>query len=432
MKNEIQIASKFEPLFNLLNDSYRPEIDTVVLTGGRGSSKSFNVSLLSLIGVVDFDWKVLYSRFTNTSIGDSIKAEVSEKIPILSYESKLIDNKYSIESNTGKGYISFKGIKTSSNGQTANLKSLSGFNCFIVDEAEEIPSYSTFKKVFYSIRSKDKRNLSILILNPSTKDHWIYKELFEAHDIDDGFCGVKNNILYIHSSYLDVNPDYIPENIRKDYERLKEINVDEYNNVVLGGWRTDVEGALLPLSKLQFAPCPVESPELITNIAVSDPADGGGDKLSTIFLKLIYTEKKLHIYVQDVVHSSKGIGSNTERIMHRIKQHKTERIYIEGNGVGKALIYELRRENNTECIIEGYHEKMNKDGKIFAYYEFVRDHFFFDEAWRENDDYKLYINDLTAYEKEGQNAHRKDAIDVACAASKIIKIKFSKLIYGNY
>lgn len=431
MSNEIQIASKFEPLFDLLNDNTFPEVDTVVLTGGRGSSKSFNVSLLSLIGVVDFNWKVLYSRFTNTSIGDSIKTEVSDKIEILGFQNKLIDNKYNIESNVGKGAISFKGIKTGSNGQTANLKSLSGFNCFIVDEAEEIPSYSVFKKVFYSIRSKEKRNLSILILNPSTKDHWIYQELFEAHDIPDGFCGVKNNILYIHSSYLDVNPEYIPENIRKDYERLKEINIDEYNNVVLGGWRTDVEGALLPLSSLSFAPCPINSPDLITNIAVSDPADGGGDKLSTIFLKLIYTEKKLHVYVQDVVHSSKGIGSNTERIMDRIRKHHTERIHIEGNGVGKALLYELRRENDTECVIEGYHERMNKDGKIFAFYEFVRDHFFFNEDWRSNKDYKDYINDLVSYEKEGQNAHRKDAIDVASAAAKIIKIKYKDLIYGN-
>ena len=387
--------------------------------------------MLSLIGVVDFNWKVLYSRFTNTSIGDSIKSEVSDKIELLNYQSRLIDNKYSIESNVGKGSISFKGIKTGSNGQTANLKSLSGFNCFIVDEAEEIPSYATFKKVFYSIRSKEKRNLSILILNPSTKDHWIYQELFEAHDIPDGFCGVKNNILYIHSSYLDVNPEYIPENIKRDYERLKETNITEYENVVLGGWRTDIEGALLPLSCLSFAPIPKDDEYTIQNIAVSDPADGGGDKLSTIFLKLVYTDKKLLIYVEDVVHSSKGIGSNTERIMDRIRRYKTERIHIEGNGVGKALLYELRRENDTECVIEGYHEKMNKDGKIFAYYEFVRDHYIFREDWRSIEDYKLYINDLVAYEKEGQNQHRKDAIDVASAAAKIIKLKHRNLIYGN-
>ena len=68
MNNDIQISYKFEPLFELLNDNCNIGVDTIILTGGRGSSKSFNVSLLSLVGVVDFNWKILYSRFTNVSI----------------------------------------------------------------------------------------------------------------------------------------------------------------------------------------------------------------------------------------------------------------------------------------------------------------------------------------------------------------------------
>ena len=155
MSNEIEISHKFEPLFDLLDDNSFHEVDTVVLTGGRASSKSFNVALLTLIGVVEKGWKVLYSRFTNTSIGDSIKSEVTDKIELLGYENKVVDNQFRIDSRVSDGSISFKGIKTGSKGQTANLKSLSGFNCFVVDEAEEIPSYDTFKKVFYS-RSRQR------------------------------------------------------------------------------------------------------------------------------------------------------------------------------------------------------------------------------------------------------------------------------------
>lgn len=81
--NDIEISSKFEPLFQLLDDNAFPEVDTVVLTGGRSSSKSFNVALFTLIGLVERNWKTLYSRFTNTSIGDSIKTEVSDKIDLL-------------------------------------------------------------------------------------------------------------------------------------------------------------------------------------------------------------------------------------------------------------------------------------------------------------------------------------------------------------
>jgi PBSX family phage terminase large subunit len=430
MANEIQIAKKFKPLFQLLNDNVHPEVDTIILTGGRGSSKSFNVSVLSLVGIQEYNWRILYTRFTNTSITDSIKTEVSEKIPLLNYENKLIDNSYSIESKNG-GSISFKGIKTSSKGQTANLKSLSGFNCFIVDEAEEIPSYETFKKVFYSIRSVDKRNLSILILNPSTKSHWIYKELFEKKDIPNGFCGVVDNVMYIHSSYLDVNPEYIPENIRRDYERLKEDNPEEYENIVLGGWKTDVEGALLPISSLMFAPIPDIDKDTVANIAISDPADLGKDKLSTIFLRIVYTEKKLRAYVIDVVHNSGiGIEANAPIIMDKIKEHKIERIFIESNGNGVALIYQLNNLNDTECRVQPYHEKMNKDAKINAFSPFVKTHFIFNEKYKENPQYKLYMEDLSAYSTEEDNKHRKDAIDVASSGAKAIKVNYSDLLFG--
>lgn len=427
-KNEIQISKKFKPLFQLLDDKFHPEIDTIILTGGRASSKSFNVSLLSLIGIEEHQWRILYSRFTNTSIADSIKTEVSEKIELLNYDDKIIDNAYSIESKSG-GSISFKGIKTSSKGQTANLKSLSGFNIFIVDEAEEIPSFETFKKVFYSIRSVNKRNLSILILNPTTKTHWIYKELFEKKNIPNGFCGVIDNVMYIHSSYLDVNPEYVSDNIRKDYERLKEDDPEEYDNIVLGGWKTDVEGALLPMSSLQFAPPPPINEDTIANIAIGDPADLGKDKLSTIFLRVVYTEKKLRAYVVDVVHNTFGIEANAERIMDKIKEHKIERIFIESNGVGVALVYQLNRLNTTECVIQPYHEKMNKEAKINAFSHFVKTHFIFNDNYKELEGYKDYLDDLSAYSTEEDNKHKKDAIDVASAGAKAIKTNYSKFLF---
>jgi phosphoribosylpyrophosphate synthetase len=73
---------------------------------------------------------------------------------------------------------------------------------------------------------------------------------------------------------------------------------------------------------------------------------------------------------------------------------------------------------------------MNKDAKIIAFYEFVRSHFIFDENYKSNDDYKLYISDLISYEKEGQNKHKKDAIDVACAGARAIKTNYSELLFN--
>lgn len=240
--NEIDISKKYKPLFQLLETDKYSEVDTVIMTGGRASGKSYVVALLSIIGLVSKQWSVLYTRYTNMSIVDSIKPEVSDKIEILGFEDKVIDTQKQIECGTER--IAFKGIKTGSKVQTANLKSLQGFNCFVVDEAEELPDFATFKKVFYSIRSVTKRNLTILILNPTTKEHWIFREFFEKKGLEGGENCIIDNVMYIHTSYLDVNQKYIPKNIIRDYEKLKVENIDEYNNIVLGGWIKNPEGQI--------------------------------------------------------------------------------------------------------------------------------------------------------------------------------------------
>lgn len=240
MTNEIVISKKYKPLFQLL-DNEHPEVDTVILTGGRGSAKSFNVALFSLIALVQNNWKVLYSRFTNVSIVDSIKPEVDSKIELLGYENYVVSTNTHIENKKGN-VIAFKGIKTGSKQQTANLKSLSGFNVFVNDEAEELPDFETFEKVFLSIRSADERNLSLLILNPTSISHWIFRHFFESKGIEGGFNGIKDNVLYIHTSYLDIELKYLSKNIVNYYKRLKETDIEKYNHIVLGGWLETIEG----------------------------------------------------------------------------------------------------------------------------------------------------------------------------------------------
>lgn len=236
---KIKFAKKYKPLFDILNGKH-PEVDTVILTGGRGSAKSFVIACFSLIALTHHLWNVLYTRFTNVSIVDSIKPEVDSKIDLLGLSSYVNSTNAHIESNNNR--IAFKGIKTGSKQQTANLKSLFGFNCFVVDEAEELPDYETYEKVFLSIRSKDKRNLTILILNSASVHHWIYRTFFEVKNVDGGSNVIKDNICYIHTSYLDVEREYLADNVVSYYERLKEENPKKYEHVVMGGWLEAVEG----------------------------------------------------------------------------------------------------------------------------------------------------------------------------------------------
>jgi PBSX family phage terminase large subunit len=424
---EIDVSTKFRPLFKLLNDNYLPEVDTVIMTGGRASGKSFTVALLTLIGLVEKGWNTLYTRYTNMSIIDSVKPEVSDKIELLNYETKVTDTATQIEYKANR--IAFKGIKTGSKVQTANLKSLTNFNCFVVDEAEEIPDFKTFKKVFYSIRSVEKRNLTILILNPPTKEHWIFNEFFDKRGLEGGECTVIDNVMYIHTSYLDVNQAYIPKNIIRDYERLKVDNENEYDNVVSGGWIQEPEGVLLPKSKLHFTTLQPEQVQF--RLSVGDPADTGGDKYCMPFVDVIEYEGNIAFYVRDVIHSTAGIEANTSRIIDKAQTNKTEQMFIEANGVGLAAVVLLKKQIGQHVKVTPFPSTINKDVRIHSHYEFVQRYFMFSKEKYETDpEYKAFIQDLTSYTREGDNKHKKDAIDVCCSVAAILKIKYSKILYG--
>ena len=430
MPNDIELCYKYQTLFELFNSQSYPDVDTVIITGGRYSLKSYTVSIFSLIALVDYNWSVLYTRFTNSTIIDSIKPEVSDKIDLLGFRGKVIDTNTHIEK--GLNRIAFKGIKTGSREQTANLKSLSGFNCFVNDEAEELPDYKTFKKIFYSIRSTEKRNLTILILNPTTKDHWIFQEFFEKKGLQGGENTIVDNVLYIHASYLDGNLQLMPKNILADYNRMKIDSPDEYENIVLGGWIQEPEGVLLPKSRIKFYTTEPKQEQVVFRFLVGDPADTGGDTYSIPFFNVVQHDKDLFVYVPSVIHNTYGIEANTSRILDRVKEHHTEQLFIESNGVGLAAILLIKSQLNTNQKLSPFPSTVNKEVRIYSHYEFVQKHFLFNEyAYKSDEEYRTYVNELTGYTKDGDNKHRKDAIDSACLAASIIKIKYAKFIYGT-
>lgn len=266
--NSLKLSVKYEPIFEWL--SCLPgnplwEVDTVIITGGRNSQKSFAVGTWSCVAAKDFCHRVLYTRYTLTSAQDSIIPEFSEKVDLLNAHESFNITKDRIEGTKNKSKVVFKGIKTSSGNQTASLKSLKDFSVFVLEEAEEMPSFDNWDKIKKSIRAKDVRNLSILLLNPTTKTHWIYEEFYENEGIEEGFNGIKNNVLYIHSDYLDMERELIADSIwndfeakRVDYETYEATHKDSrddlpaklkknalyYKHIVKGGWLNNAEGVV--------------------------------------------------------------------------------------------------------------------------------------------------------------------------------------------
>lgn len=214
-----------------------------VVTGGRGSGKSFEVGRFITLLSFEQGHKILFTRQTMTSAHLSIIPEFKEKIELLKLEDLFSISKSEIKNKNSNSEIFFKGLKTSSGDQTANLKSLQGVTTWVLDEAEELVDEATFDKINLSIRSNDKQNRIILILNPATKEHWIYRKFFEQEGIKEGFNGTKGNTTYIHTTYED-NIKNLGVSFLQEVEKIKIHNPDKYNHVILGGWLEKAEGVV--------------------------------------------------------------------------------------------------------------------------------------------------------------------------------------------
>ena len=126
------------------------EVSIVVMTGGRGSAKSHCSSNNNVKGMVNHNWKIINVRYTGVSAGDSIASEISKRIVECGFQNHFIEKINEVVAAWNKDIkIAFKGMKTGQKTQDANLKSLEGFNILDIDEAQEIPDFEDFEKVFF-------------------------------------------------------------------------------------------------------------------------------------------------------------------------------------------------------------------------------------------------------------------------------------------
>jgi phage terminase large subunit len=235
--SKLSIHEKYIPLFK---DPSR----YFVITGGRGSGKSFSINVFLLNLTYEKGHKVLFSRYTMISAHTSIIPEFIEKIDLMGVHDDFRITKDEIMNLKTGSSIIFKGIRTSSGNQTAALKSLNGITTFVVDEAEELVDEGTFDKIDFSIRSQLKQNRVILVMNPTTKEHWIYKRWFQSENVLGGSNTSLNGVTYIHTDYRD-NKENLSESFLQQIMTMKKKRPDKYEHQILGGWLNKAEGTIL-------------------------------------------------------------------------------------------------------------------------------------------------------------------------------------------
>lgn len=322
----ITIKNKYKPLGS--DSRY------FVITGGRGSGKSYSINLFLLLLTYEVGHVILFTRYTLTSAHVSIIPEFIDKINTLDLSNDFYITKDEIINKKTGSKILFKGIKTSSGTQTANLKSLAGVTTWVLDEAEELTDEDTFDKIDFSIRAKNVQNRVILVLNPATKEHFIYKRFFESKGVKDGSNIVKGDTTYIHTTYLD-NYENLSKSFILQIEDMKVRRKQKYEHQILGGWLDKAEGVVFNnWSFGKFNP---------NNLPTSFGLDFGFSIDPDTLIEVAIDKNHKKIYVKEHLYQN-GL---------RMEQLAT----ICGNVVGKGLIIADSAEDRL--IVDLRHKGLN-------------------------------------------------------------------------
>ena len=277
--------------------------------------------------------------------------------------------------------IVFKGLQTSSGDQTASLKSLTGVSCWVLDEAEELTDEAKFDKIDLSFRKKGVQTRIILILNPSSKAHWIYRRFFESKGVSEGFTGIHGDTTYIHTTYKD-NERNLDQSFLNRANELKTNNPIKYNHIMLGGWLDTVDGVIyknwkygdfddsLPFSYgMDFGFSP--DPDVLIKVAIDN-------KRKVIYVKEEFgcnglTPSELKTKVRAIVGRNVVIADCAEpRLIQDIKNGGVNIVAISKGtiieGIKLVQDYEMIVHHSSTKIAEELNNYCEKNGKPIDMY----------------------------------------------------------------
>ena len=237
---------KLNPRFRALGNPSGPRY--YLITGGRGASKSFGVSTYICAKTRFKGHKTLFSRYAMTTAHDSIIPEFEEKISLMNYGQEFYSTRTKIIHKDSRSEVLFRGIMASGKNQTARLKSIKGVDTWVLEEGEELLSEETFDTIDLSIRHPLSKNEVIIIMNPTTIDHWVWGRWFEnshKHIMIDGYpvaISTHPDICHLHFTYLDNK--HLPEQYLQRIEAIKRDNPAKYGHKIIGGWLEKAEGVI--------------------------------------------------------------------------------------------------------------------------------------------------------------------------------------------
>jgi phage terminase large subunit-like protein len=333
--DSIKLLDKYQPLFY-----EEPKNRYYLITGGRGSGKSWTLSLFLLNLTYEEGHVILFTRWTLTSAFISIIPEFIDKIELMNKADDFEITQSEIINKATGSKILFRGIKTSQGTATANLKSIAGVTTFILDESEELMDEDVFDRIDLSIRAVNKPNRVILVMNPSYKSHWIYSR-FVKHP--------RNDTSYIHTTYLDNQKNLSPSFVAQA-ERTRTENLHRYNHLFLGHWLEDAEGMLWNrqiIERLRMA-----TPPQLERIVVSvDPAASANLDSDETGIVVCAKDEKGNGYVLEDLSGKYSPSQWAAVAVKAFERWNADCIVAEKN-MGGDMVESVLRSQNTNARIK--------------------------------------------------------------------------------
>jgi len=300
-----------------LNSKYKTLYTTdkryTILTGGRGSGKTFAVQDFLVRLLEQVGQGILYTRYTMTSVDKTIIPLFVKHIEKVSSLSRYSITKTKIIHKKTGSFILFSGIKTSSGDQTANLKSLPDITTWVIEEGEDYNKEQSFIDIDDSIRSKDLQNRIIWIQNPTTREHFIYKRFFEHSHIEEEienagewvdehgsprkFTYQKSthpNVEHIHTTYHD-NEENLNADKVLQWDKIKLVDPKKWNHKYGGAWLDRAEGVIFE---------DWEEGEFDTSLPYGYGQDYGFSSDPTTLIKVAINKKKKIVYLHEVFYDT--------------------------------------------------------------------------------------------------------------------------------
>lgn len=232
------------------------------------------------------------------------------------------------------------GIESSQTSADSKLKSIPNLERVLIEEATEITE-EEYTKLNLSIRDKDSFPKIILTFNPAFCEHWIYKKFYEQRGVDYDFIGVKDGVLYIHTTFLD-NIDNLDESFLREAENCKKYDPVKYARDFEGKWLKNNEKSFLTKQLLDIALQPYSTPEYFDQIVVAiDPAVSTNKKSDNTGIA-VCGKKDGHYYV---IHTEENKWSPEQwstRAKELYDEYRANFIVFESNQGGDMVESTLR------------------------------------------------------------------------------------------